>query len=65
MTPKQFQKSLDTIGWSKRSLAVKLGVNEMRPKRWASGVYPVPDEVAQWLTTLARVHAYNPPPRID
>ena len=62
MTPERFQECLTAIGWSKRRVADRLGVTELRIRRWAAGVYPVPEAVAQWLECLAAVHHDNPPP---
>lgn len=64
MTPKKFVNCLATIGWSMRRVADMLGVNEITARRWADGRYPVPEQVAQWLETLAATHHKNPPPNL-
>jgi DNA-binding transcriptional regulator YdaS (Cro superfamily) len=56
MTPHRFHECLDAIGWSQRALADRLGVHETRTRRWASGRYPIPANVAVWLGTHAQRH---------
>ena len=65
MTPDRFSECLTSIGWSQRGLADLLRVPETRPRRWAQGRYPVPEEVSKWLERLASAHERNPPPEID
>jgi ribosome-binding protein aMBF1 (putative translation factor) len=62
MTPTRLRECLDLIGWSQRALADTLGLHETRVRRWATGRYPVPDNVAAWLERLAKAHAAHPLP---
>jgi ribosome-binding protein aMBF1 (putative translation factor) len=62
MTPDRFRTCLDAIGWSGRWLAAMLQVDERQVRRWASGQYAIPDNIGDWLETLADVHERNPPP---
>ena len=65
MSPERFRECLKQIGWSNRGVAEMLGTYDMRIRRWADGLYPVPDPVARWLETLARVHERNPAPKLE
>jgi ribosome-binding protein aMBF1 (putative translation factor) len=56
MTPTRFRACLESIGWTQRGLADRLGLHETRTRRWASGRYEVPQNVADWLERLARCH---------
>lgn len=56
MTPTRLRECLATIGWSQRGLADRLGLEETRTRRWASGRYPIPENVAQWLERLSSAH---------
>jgi ribosome-binding protein aMBF1 (putative translation factor) len=62
MTPERFRECVRHIGWSMRGLADMLGLHETRTRRWASGQYPVPEDVARWLDKLAVAHERNPIP---
>jgi hypothetical protein len=62
MPPERFSECLQTIGWTQRGVAARLGIPEQSPRRWAGGLYPVPDEVARWLEKLVAAHERNPPP---
>ena len=62
MTPERFRQCLDALSWSGRGLAALLGIDERQVRRWASGEYEVPDNIAAWLERLARFHERNPPP---
>ena len=64
MTPKRLVWCLDAIGWSTRGAADRLNVHETKLRYWKAGRYPVPDEVAAWLETLAAAHRSNPPPKL-
>jgi ribosome-binding protein aMBF1 (putative translation factor) len=64
MTPERLAECLETIGWTVHGLAAQLGLHETRTRRWASGRYPVPDEVARWLEKLAAFHERNQPPEV-
>jgi ribosome-binding protein aMBF1 (putative translation factor) len=65
MTPTQFRACLDTLDWSQRSLARLLDRDERMVRRWASGQCTIPEDVAEWLTTLAAFHAKHPVPLFD
>lgn len=62
MTPDRFREVLALLHWSQRGLADILHRDERQVRRWASGQYPIPDPVADWLQRLARAHERNPPP---
>lgn len=64
MTPARLRECLDLLGWSQRELANQIGLHETRTRRWASGRYPVPPPVEQWLERLVACHAANPPPEV-
>ena len=56
MTPTDLRRCLQTLHWSQRGLADRLGVHETRVRRWASGVYPVPEAVGAWLERAAAAY---------
>jgi len=60
MTPDRFRECLAAIGWSQRGMARQLGIHETRPRRWASGRYSIPEDVADWLERLAKTHEKEP-----
>lgn len=43
------------IGWSYRSIARRLGVNEATVRGWAGGKRHVPDGVVPWLARIAAI----------
>ena len=53
---------LETIGWSQRALADRLGIHETRVRRWASGAAETPPAVLAWLDRLAAAHRAHPAP---
>ena len=64
MTRDQFNQTLDTIGWSRRVLADRLGLNSDRVVRlWAAGAIMVPPPVARWLRQIAQKLHEIPPPK--
>lgn len=63
MTPTRLRECLALLRWSQRGLAEALRQDERQVRRWASGQYDVPAEVAAWLERLAAHHAQNPPPQ--
>ncbi len=63
MTAEEFHECVRQIGWSLRGLSQHLGLEETRIRRWASGRYPVPTDVARWLKRLADCHQRYPAPR--
>ena len=56
MTGDEMIDCLSVLGWSERELAWRLGVNRMRVHRWSTGEYPVPEEVGNYLRSLARLY---------
>ena len=62
MTPSAFLAALQTLGWSHRELAQRLGCNRNLPIRWGTGGAPVPAGVAAWLAALVRAVERHPPP---
>jgi hypothetical protein len=62
MTSDRFVECLDIIDWTLRGIAARIDVSERQVRRWASGVYPIPDRVGDWLERIARFHQANPPP---
>ena len=52
MTPAQYRVALTAIGWTPWGLATRLGVHETRTRRWGTGRYPIPENVAAWLERL-------------
>jgi hypothetical protein len=62
MTPDRFRECLDLLNWSGRSLAALLQVDERQVRRWASGDYAIPQQIADWLDRMGRLHEANPPP---
>lgn len=62
MTPDDFRECLALLHWSQRGLAAVLGRDERQIRRWASGDYEVPTNIAAWLARLAEFHRTNPPP---
>ena len=59
MSPDEFRACLDTIGWSQRNLARRLAIHYTRTERMATGRYPVPANIADWLRRLASLHAVH------
>ena len=62
MTAAQLRAALVTVRWSQRTLAAAVGVDERQVRRWASGQYPMPQPLADWLTDLVVFHEDNLPP---
>jgi transcriptional regulator with XRE-family HTH domain len=62
VTPNRFRSCLLDIGWTQRGVADRLGIHETRVRRWASGKYDIPADVAAWLEALATVHGLHPAP---
>jgi transcriptional regulator with XRE-family HTH domain len=62
MTPTERRAALQSIGWTQRGLADRLGWDEGTVRRWMRDGGEAPAEVDEWLTTLARFHDRNPPP---
>lgn len=62
MTPTEYRAALESIGWTQRGLAERLGIHETRTRRWATGQYKIPPNVAEWLQRLAAAHEAAPWP---
>jgi ribosome-binding protein aMBF1 (putative translation factor) len=63
MTPTRFRECLGLIGWSQRGLSTRIESDERLVRRWASGDAEIPPSVAEWLETLAKIHAEFPSPK--
>jgi hypothetical protein len=64
MTAEELRACLDALHWSQRGLADILDRDPRMVRRWGSGHYAIPDDVAHWLGTLAAFHEQHPPPRL-
>jgi len=62
LRPERFRECARLLGWSMQEIASRLGMNERQVRRWASGQYPVPDKVADWLERVVTAVAGVPPP---
>lgn len=62
MTTSEFSVALDTLGWSERELAKRLGCDRGLPGKWRIGRARVPAPVSSWLEALADAVQKNPPP---
>lgn len=62
MTAERFLECLEVLDWSIRGFADTINVSERQARRWATGFYPLPVELAAWLDKLARFHEANPRP---
>jgi ribosome-binding protein aMBF1 (putative translation factor) len=65
MTPTQRRTALQTIGWSQRGLAARLGWDDGTVRRWLRQDGIAPADVDTWLERLAEAHAANPAPVRD
>ena len=63
MTPERFRACLDALFWSGRLLAALLDIDERQVRRWASGQYEIPPDIAAWLERRAQAMEADPPPR--
>lgn len=63
MTQARFLDCLTTLGWSFRHLAERLGIDERRVRRWATGALDVPENVMAWLDRLAAAIEADPLPQ--
>ena len=64
MTPARLAACLATIGWSRRELGRRLGLEAGRPEHWAQGRRPIPPAVTAWLEALAAEVARHPAPQV-
>jgi transcriptional regulator with XRE-family HTH domain len=62
MTPTERRAALQSIGWSQRGLADRLGWDEGTVRRWMRDGGEAPAEVDRWLAALARFHDQHPAP---
>lgn len=62
MTPTEFADHLAAIGWTRASLAGRLGCDEKLCRRWASGHAPIPPAVGAWLARVAFAVGKHPAP---
>ena len=58
---RDLQAMLNAIGWSRPTLARKLGCSPSIVQRWAEGERRAPPEVLVWLEPLAQVATRSPP----
>jgi hypothetical protein len=59
----RMNECLNIIGWSKATLARRLGIGVRICFRWGSDHNEVPPEVMVWLVTLAGAHLDNQLPK--
>ena len=64
MTPTRFRECLALLRWSQRGLAEALNRDEGLVRMMARGTRPIPDDLGEWLETLAAVHAAHPAPEL-
>jgi hypothetical protein len=63
VTADQFNATLEQIGWSRRGLAERLGMNSDRAvRRWSNSQNAIPEAVAAWMREVARTLRNLPPP---
>lgn len=62
MHPFELKRALDALRWSQRGLADVLDCDDRLVRRWISGDFTIPEEIAEWLTDLAALHSTLPPP---
>lgn len=67
MTPARFRHCLTALDWSTCALSRRLTtydqpVSERTVRRWASGVYPVPDRVGDWMERVVAAVELEPGP---
>jgi transcriptional regulator with XRE-family HTH domain len=63
MTPTERRAALQSIGWTQRGLADRIGYDEGTIRRlFRDPSAKAPPGVDEWLATLARFHDEHPPP---
>jgi len=62
MTAAEYRETLDSIGWSAREVARRLGVSAASAQRWRLGRAPVPAAIATWLRRIEDAVTRHPPP---
>ena len=55
MDPDTLRAHLETLRWSQRELARRCQCDDGAVRRWARGAAEIPEDVAGWLATLARL----------
>jgi hypothetical protein len=64
MTPEEIRAALEICRLGQREIAnTWLDYDERTVRRWCAGDYPIPPDVAKWLSGLAAWHKANPPPK--
>jgi hypothetical protein len=65
MTSTEFRECADAIGWSQRQIADILsgGASHTTVAKWARAKQDIPENVAEWLRALAKVHRENHLPK--
>jgi transcriptional regulator with XRE-family HTH domain len=63
MTPERFIACLDSLGWTRRNLAERLGLaSPTTVRRWATGEASIPHALADWLERRATAMDTDPLP---
>ena len=64
MTAAEFNVVLESIGWSRNTLAQRLGLGTDRAvRRWSAGQNAIPPAISAWLLEVARTLEELPPPK--
>lgn len=58
MRAAQFRAMREALGLSQRDVADEAGVDRRSVKSWEAGVYPIPSDVAEWLSGEKAVADY-------
>jgi transcriptional regulator with XRE-family HTH domain len=58
MRAAQFRAMREALGLSQRDVADEVGVDRRSVKSWEAGVYPIPADVAEWLSGEKAVADY-------
>lgn len=61
--PQRLREALDTLHWSRATLARILQKDKTQVQRWWLGEYEPPENVIVWLEMLAAVHHAHPEPK--
>lgn len=61
MTPEELAAALRALGWSGRTLAERLEVDEATVRHWLRG-QRMPETVVEWLRGLVAAHVSRPAP---
>jgi transcriptional regulator with XRE-family HTH domain len=61
MTHLQLRRATMNLGWSYPELARRVGASPIMVWRWSKGQYPIPAEIADWITECVRIGSTMPP----